>query len=46
MSKTRPKCMDKCSVLGVQEVASEDVSKYGIVSGVQIGDRLSQCGGL
>ncbi|SHF25387.1 UTP--glucose-1-phosphate uridylyltransferase GalU [Alkalibacter saccharofermentans] len=30
----------KASVLGVQSVKHEDVSKYGIVSGEKIGDRL------
>lgn len=31
----------ECSVLGVQEVKREDVSKYGIVSGMKIADRLT-----
>ena len=30
----------QCSVLGVQEVPNADVSKYGIVAGEKIGDRL------
>jgi UTP--glucose-1-phosphate uridylyltransferase len=30
----------QCSVLGVQEVPDADVSKYGIVAGEKIGDRL------
>lgn len=30
----------KTSILGVQEVALQDVSKYGIVDGKQVGDRV------
>ena len=30
----------RCSIVAVQEVAPEEVSKYGIVSGRQVGDRI------
>jgi len=36
----------KTSVLGVQEVAKEDVSKYGIVDGKQLADRIYEVKGL
>ena len=36
----------KTSVLGVQEVAKEDVSKYGIVDGKQLADRVYEVKGL
>jgi len=34
------------SILGVQEVAKENVDKYGIVDGVQIGDRVYKVNNL
>ena len=36
----------KTSILGVQEVAPEDVSKYGIVDGIHIEDRIYKVKGL
>ncbi len=36
----------KTSVLGVQEVAKEEVSKYGIVDGKQMADRIYEVKGL
>lgn len=36
----------KASILGVQEVAINDVSKYGIVEGVQLEDRVYKIEGL
>ena len=36
----------KTSILGVQEVAAEDVSKYGIVDGIHIEDRIYKVKGL
>ena len=36
----------KTSILGVQEVAAEDVSKYGIVDGKHIEDRVYKVNGL
>jgi len=35
-----------CSVLGVQEVSKEDVSKYGIVNGKKIEDRVFKVDGV
>jgi len=34
------------SILGVQEVALQDVSKYGIVDGSQVADRVYNVNGL
>ena len=41
-------CYDeyKTSILGVQTVVKEDVSKYGIVDGIQIEDRVCKVKGL
>jgi len=36
----------KTTILGVQPVADEDVSKYGIASAIEIGDRVAKVKGL